>query len=66
QLLKETLGKENASFTLPNETAELISNMPKKGLFHFMDEMQKSKRAWFTQANQQLLLEGLFLRWQNL
>jgi hypothetical protein len=31
-----------------------------------MDEIEKARKAWSSQVNQQLLLEGLFLRWQNL
>jgi len=66
QLLIELSGKENRSFTVPDETAELIREIPHKVLFRFLDEIEQSKRAWFTQVNRQLLLEGLFLRWQNL
>ena len=59
-------GKVNSTFTVPNEIADLIGKLPKKGLFHFIDEIESAKRSWSTQANRQLLLEGLFLRWQNL
>lgn len=66
QLLNSASAKGNQAFSIPHEVAELIGQMSQKGLFHFMDEIEISKRAWSTQANRQLLLEGLFLRWQNL
>lgn len=66
QLLNSASAKGNTTFSIPHEVAKLIGQMPQKGLFHFMDEIEISKRAWSTQANRQLLLEGLFLRWQNL
>jgi len=66
RLLKMASGKESGTFSIPNAIADLIGKMPKKALFHFIDEIESSKRGWSTQANRQLLLEKLFLHWQNL
>jgi len=66
QLLNRGSGKGNVSFSVLDGITEIISKMPQKSLFHLVDEIANAKKGWSTQANKQLLLEGLFLRWQNL
>ncbi len=66
QLLSSASVTGKTTFSIPREVSELIGQISQQGLFHFMDEIKNSKRAWSTQVNRQLLLEGLFLRWQNL
>jgi len=66
QLLNRGTGKDNVSFSVLDGITEIINKMPQKSLFHLVDEIATAKKGWSTQANKQLLLEGLFLRWQNL
>jgi DNA polymerase-3 subunit delta' len=66
QLLIDISGKESKSFIVSSEVVALIAKIPQLDLFRFMDEIEKARKAWSSQVNQQLLLEGLFLRWQNL
>ena len=66
QLINRVSGKDNTSFSVLSAISEVINKMPLKSLFHLVDEIANAKKGWSTQANKQLLLEGLFLRWQNL
>lgn len=66
QLLNRVSGVEHASFSVLGNLTEMINKMPQNRLFHLVDEIASAKKGWSTQANKQLLLEGLFLRWQNL